>query len=476
MRAALAWSYDVLSEIEQELFRRLAVFRSSFILDAAAAVAPAASSDILGVLGGLVDKSLVTVIDGPGGERRFRLLEPVRQFAAELLHASGQEDDAARRHRRHLQSRMPGPGEIPDPVGRERLAAELDNVRAAVEQAIQSSEPEAAVDLMLAYWWWWENVGLVDEQLDLLSDGLRVSDPARMSLDVRSAALSQAATRATYLCRTDEAAAFADELAVLRDQHPEALAVRANWAFALATLTWYRAGGDRSLGNRLMLESRDAAERLGQPIPAGYAAGNIPLAAILWDAVDEPDVTNAISDSTLLARGAGFPNMAVLMRVFDGVIQVIGGAGDAYPSCVDAFAELDALDAGWLAEWGGLCVGVAAELVADHGMAAAHALRFVRFCRRSGVRIMLTCGIRGAARLSAKAGYPDRSLRLWGGAQHIEAVTGMRYMPLMARLDGPLVQQCTEALGPNVSRLIAEGASCSVAETTQAAEEALLSL
>ncbi len=90
------------------------------------------------------------------------------------------------------------------------------------------------------------------------------------------------------------------------------------------------------------------------------------------------------------------------------------------------------------------------------------------------MRIMLTCGIRGAARLSAAAGYPHRSLRLWGGAEHIEAVTGMRYMPLMERLDRPLIRQSTDAVGPGASRLLAEGASRSVAETTQAAEEALL--
>jgi hypothetical protein len=190
--------------------------------------------------------------------------------------------------------------------------------------------------------------------------------------------------------------------------------------------------------------------------------------------VDDPEVADAIRGSTRLAQTAGFPNMAVLMRVFDGVIHVIGGAADAYPSCLDAFAELDGLDAGWLAEWGGLCVSAAAELVADQAVAAAHTLRFVRFCRRSGVRIMLTCGIRGAARLSAMAGHPDRSLRLWGGAEHIEAITGMRYMPLMERLDRPLLQYCTESLGPSATRLLTEGASRSVAETTEAAEQALL--
>jgi hypothetical protein len=88
----------------------------------------------------------------------------------------------------------------------------------------------------------------------------------------------------------------------------------------------------------------------------------------------------------------------------------------------------------------------------------------------------LTCGIRGAARLSATAGYPDESLRLWAGAEHIEAATGMRYMPLMERLDRPLRQQCADGFGPVATGLLVEGASRSVAEVTQAAEESLLRL
>jgi hypothetical protein len=128
----------------------------------------------------------------------------------------------------------------------------------------------------------------------------------------------------------------------------------------------------------------------------------------------------------------GFPNIAVEMHVLDGVIRVMGGASEAYRSCLEAFAELDALDSGWIPEYCGLFVGVAAELIGDQPVAAARALRFLRFCRRSGVRMMLAAGIRGAARRSAVAGRPDRALRLWGGAEHTEALAGMRYMPLIA--------------------------------------------
>ena len=168
--------------------------------------------------------------------------------------------------------------------------------------------------------------------------------------------------------------------------------------------------------------------------------------------------------------------MVVVMRLLDGIIRMMGGSLDAYPSCVDAYAELDVLDRGWLAEWGGMYLGVAAELVGDHPVAAAQALRFVRCCRRSGVKMRLTFGIRAAARLSATAGYPEQSLRLWGGAERIEAVTGLGYLPLMQRLDRPLRQQCTDILGPDATRLLAEAASWSVPQISQAAEEALLTL
>jgi predicted ATPase/class 3 adenylate cyclase len=477
MRAALAWSYDLLGEAEQELFRRLAVFRSSFILEAAAAVAPAVSGDILDVLGGLVDKSLVAVVDDQAGRRRFRLLEPVRQFAAGLLQASGERDDAARRHRDHLLSRLQTPDYVViGSAAFEDLATEVDNVRAAVEHSMRTSEPEAATLLISSYEVSWQHLGLVDELVDRLADALRTASPARISLAALSYALETASRNATYLGRVGEATAFAERLADLRGQHPDEARVRASWAYSLALLNLYRVGGDRSEGNRLVREAQHAFVLSDQPVWAAVAAGNLALAAIPWDAIDDVDVAAAIKDATRLAQTGGSPNVALTVHVLDGLTRVMGGAGDAFPSCLDAFAELDALEEGWLAEWCGLGVGPVAELVGDNRVASAHALRWVRFCRRSGVRLMLSSAIRGAARLSAAAGYPAEALRLWAGAEHVEAVTAMRYMPLMQRLDGPLRQQCTDALGPGAARPLAEGASWSVAEATQAAEEALLGL
>jgi hypothetical protein len=474
MRAALLWSYELLSEAEQVLFRRLAVFRSSFILEAAAAVAPAVGDDMLSVLGGLVDKSLVVVVDGPTGEHRFRLLEPARQFAAELLVGRGEQDDAARRHRDHLLSHLRTRGLItPGSAAFEELAVEVDNLRAAVDHSMRSSEPAAAIELITTYVNWWVSLGLQDELVDRLAAALRPASPTHRYL---SYPLSVASNNAAVLGRLGEAAEFNVRLDELRHRYPDKPYVQASWAESAAFLELYGAGGNFSYGIALMRQSQHAWETYNQPSMAARVASNIPLAAIPWDATDHPEVARAIRDSTLLAETAGFRNTALMMHVVERVIQVMGGASDAYPSCLDAFAELDAFDRGWAAEWGGLYLGVAAELVGDHRVTEAHTLRWVRFCRRSGVRMMLNSGIRSAARLSVMAGHAKQARLLWGGAEHLEAVTSMRYMPLIERLDRPLRHRCAQALGSEAAPLLAEGASWSVAETTQAAEAALLSL
>ena len=88
LRATIAWSYDLLTEEEQQLFARLAVFRGGCTLDAAEAVCEAD----LDTLASLLDKSLVRRRTDADGEERFWMLETIREFARERLAASGEED------------------------------------------------------------------------------------------------------------------------------------------------------------------------------------------------------------------------------------------------------------------------------------------------------------------------------------------------------------------------------------------------
>jgi predicted ATPase/DNA-binding SARP family transcriptional activator len=99
LRLALDWSFDLLSEPEQALFRRLSVFAGGFILEAAESVGAGGSieeEDVLDLLGGLVEKSLVVAEESWERGARYRLLEPIRQYAREKLEGSKEAEPALR--------------------------------------------------------------------------------------------------------------------------------------------------------------------------------------------------------------------------------------------------------------------------------------------------------------------------------------------------------------------------------------------
>jgi predicted ATPase/DNA-binding winged helix-turn-helix (wHTH) protein len=105
LRATLDWSYELLSEPERMVLRRLAVFAGGFTLRAASAVAAdekIAASEVVDCVASLVAKSLVTA-EGGGARVRYRLLDTTRAYALEKLVQAGEFDAVARRHaRRYL--------------------------------------------------------------------------------------------------------------------------------------------------------------------------------------------------------------------------------------------------------------------------------------------------------------------------------------------------------------------------------------
>jgi len=179
LRAAIAWSYRLLTVEEQSLFRQLAVFAGGFTLEAAGAVVETADEcpeKILDDVGGLVTKSLLCREVEPGGEPRFRLLETLRQYALEQLEASGARAHAQDRHaafflalaqRAAAESR--GRGQV---TWLDRLEREHDNLRAAIAWSIESGDGATEQGLAGCLAWFWHARGYAHEGREWLEGAL----------------------------------------------------------------------------------------------------------------------------------------------------------------------------------------------------------------------------------------------------------------------------------------------------------------
>ena len=152
LQAAVDWSHDLLDEPERAVLRRLAVFAGGFTLEAAEAVCAddiVDGWDVLDRLGQLVDKSLVNMERGPTGVR-YRLLEPVRQYAATRLMNAGEAAATRDRHLRHVARLVIGASQGLRTADEAHWAAVLDVEHDNVQAALQWSQAEGDAALGLA--------------------------------------------------------------------------------------------------------------------------------------------------------------------------------------------------------------------------------------------------------------------------------------------------------------------------------------
>jgi predicted ATPase len=170
LRAAIEWSYALLSEAEKAMLCTLGVFAGSFTLEAVAAVAASASveeSDIFDVFAGLVDKSLVVSLAG-AGENRYRLLESTRAFAREKL-AVGRYAELVRRLCEHMTIVFERAYRTwPTTPRADWLVVyepDLDNLRVALGGSLGPDRDPALGVLLVSYTdWLWRELSLVQEQ------------------------------------------------------------------------------------------------------------------------------------------------------------------------------------------------------------------------------------------------------------------------------------------------------------------------
>jgi predicted ATPase/class 3 adenylate cyclase len=191
LRNAIAWSYDLLDEEDKALFRRQAVFDGGFALDSAEEVCspPEDPLDILEGLTSLIDKSLLRQRPTSLGEPRFERLRTVLAFAVDTLEESGESDRWRRRHAEHFAALADRVDEALSAQREaksrlDRLALEVDNIRAALKWAVGAGEGDLAVRLCAAIPALWFRTGTLQEGRTWLEEVLALgclSEAARAS-------------------------------------------------------------------------------------------------------------------------------------------------------------------------------------------------------------------------------------------------------------------------------------------------------
>ncbi len=269
LRAAMDWSYELLPEIEQVVFRHLAVFRGSFTLEAATAVAVdqrIKAADVIESVANLTGKSLIAT-DISGERTLHRMLDTTRAYALEKLAENGKTEQVARRHAEYFRDLF-APAALgsqlqPAHDGMARCGHEIDDVRAALDWCFSPiGDSATGIVLTAAYIPVWLRLALVIEcgewaerALEKLKPDLNLSTLLKMHLYT---ALGVALLYSTgFQERTGTVLAEALESAEsLDDVASQLRALAAMWSFRFNT-------GDNRVAQSLAERFSHLARRAG---------------------------------------------------------------------------------------------------------------------------------------------------------------------------------------------------------------------
>jgi predicted ATPase/class 3 adenylate cyclase len=383
LRDAITWSYDLLNEAEQRLFRRLGGFAGGWTLEAVEGVGfrvfgdggePAVPPSLrtphpapVDVLDSLTAKSLVVQHELPDGETRSTMLETIRELAVEKLEAADEIDAVRRQHagfflafaeqaESHLRTAR-------QTTWLRRLDREHDNLRAALAWSRTADDGATGLRIAAALCWFWAIRGHVGEGRDWLAELLDL--PGGTDRD-RARALLAASCLA--ILQADHAAVRA--LAQRAAQIFTRLGDRAGGGLALTCVGIASLGEGNPPAARQTLEQgvaacREAGDRWGLTLALSQ------LASVFRQAGDLTTALALREEAAAIARALG--DRCTLGLALMGAATVVRGQGDRHRSAAlyrEALAVLRDLEDLWLTPRAIDGLAGCASLDADYARAA----------------------------------------------------------------------------------------------------------
>jgi non-specific serine/threonine protein kinase len=399
LRGALDWSYELLSEGEERLFRRLSVFAGGWTLEAAEAAGAGdgvESEGVFDLLSGLVNKSLVVAETTGESGVRYRMLEPIRQYAREKL--EGREEAEAVR-RRHAFWFLALAEEAEPELRREhqgvwlkRLETEHDNLRAALECFLEQEETESALRLCGTLGDFWHMRGYLSEGWRWLEAALEEGEG---SATARQKALVRAARIAWELGDYEATTILGEEcLALSRELGDTATKAEVHYVLGLTALV--RIELERASDD--FKEAAALQRELGDTVGLAHTVQGMGIVEI--GRRDFGRAEELHQESLALAREAG--NDSGIM-----------------------FA---------------LALGALAALHQDeHGQVKTLCAEGLEVSRLAGLTHGIIFHLQISAVSAGAQGQPVRLARLWGAAEALSESIGVTLYPIERRDYGPYV-------------------------------------
>ena len=305
LRAALDWSYGLLSDAEQLMLGRVSTFAGGWTLDAAEAVCAGDGVEayrVLDVLTQLVDKSLVQM-EASGGEARYRLFETVRQYGQDRLRESDAEERFIRRHRDFFldfaeiaSPHLTGPDST---AWLNALDREHDNLRAAYARSRDTGDVAGAARLEIALERFFMNRGYHKEGWEWFGELLaRAGElPALLGAHLRATGASLAFSVGRY---GDGAALGGEALASVRSLSDTRDVARCSYRLGIVTM----AMGDHAQAAEYLEESMRLYRDLGDDVL--YAEALRHRGHIESRRGDYPRATAMLEDAFIRLRNGGY--------------------------------------------------------------------------------------------------------------------------------------------------------------------------
>jgi len=451
LRAMVDWSWELLADAERAALARLSVFAGGFGLAAAEAVAAepeVPAGEVLGLLGSLVDKSLVQFGDTGAGPGRYRLLETVRQYAAGQLDTRGPAAVTRARaaHRDYYlalaEEAAPQLSGSDQAAWLDRLDAELGNLRAAIAFSLTQPDPEPGLRLAASLRVFWRIRGHTAEGASML----------RALLDA-PAAQGKTLARARALRAAAQVLETTSGFAIAADYYQEALAIA-------------RAAGDENLAADLLQARAWALVFQGEP---GAALPLIESGLGLARRLGEPLLTSRLLSTRSYAAyvagdlGGAVRDAAEALRLSRQaadrlqVGQMLGNLGNFEL----AAGELDAAR-GYLAKslgiarelnsrdgivYGTFNLGLAEYLAGSPAAAGALFAESLGLARRTGMKVNMAYALLGLAMAGRGEADPGWSARVHGSADQAMTDLGHAFEPFEGGLADRDRQRLRAAMG-----------------------------